>query len=112
MSATCPEALAAEILGKVNPAEEWTTLRITDLVEENIRRRRVLYAALDLILRKTPGHVAPVHTSEPMATFGCRTSAEHRKRLRRLHKLGGQGPWISHLRIHRWARQLEDIIEH
>lgn len=89
-------------------SKEWTTLSVDGLVEENIRRRRLLFNALDLLFQKAPGYVAPVNTSKPMATFGCKTPAERRKRLRRLYKVDGRGPWVSHLRIHRRARCLRD----
>jgi hypothetical protein len=100
--------LVRSLLSWVDPEEEWTTLSVGDLVEENVRRRRPLFAALDRIFREAHGHVLELKTSEAMATFGCRTSAERRKRLRRLYKVGGPGPWVSHVRVHREARRLLD----
>jgi hypothetical protein len=38
-------------------------LNVDDLVEENVRHRRLLFEALDLIFREAPSFAMPVHTS-------------------------------------------------
>lgn len=105
-SVTVKEDLLQEILGMVAEDEEWTTIGVAALVEANLRRRRALFAALDRLFREAGGYVAPVLTSEAMASFGCRTSAERRKRLRRYYKVGGRGAYVSHVNVHRGARRL------
>lgn len=86
--------------------EEWTTLSVEDLVESHIRRQRDLFAALDLLFVEAHGYILEIKTSEAMAVWGCASSAQRRKRLRRLYKVGGRGAWVSHVRIHRDARGL------
>ena len=103
-SVVVKEDLLQEILGMVAEDEEWTTINVAALVEANLRRRRALFAALDRLFREAHGYVAAVETSEAMATLGCRTAAERRKRLRRYYKVVGRGAYVSHLSIHRGAR--------
>lgn len=83
---------------------EWAFFSVLDLIERCCERRRqplsVLFDALDDLLRQWPHDVVLIPTSQGLATLTAKSRQEANLVLRRYYT-HGNGPYISHIRIHR-----------
>ena len=83
---------------------EWAFFSVLDLIERVCERRRqpisVLFNALDDLLRQWRHDIVLIPTSRGLATLTARSPQEEKLVLRRYYT-HGNGPYISHVRIHR-----------
>lgn len=83
---------------------EWTVLSIHDLVVrccENRRQPRTsLFEAIDWLVRQWPDRTVLIPTSLGLATLTASSSLRENLELRRYYK-AANGPYISHIRIHK-----------
>lgn len=91
-----------DIISAIDPAKEWTQLRVSKLVDVNVRKRQSVFDAIGYLLQHFDGLVGLVATSEAQATLGPRDHAYYMRRYYR-HK---DGRLISHIELHR------DILKH
>lgn len=83
---------------------EWTLLAVSDLIarccEENRLPIRVLFRAIDWMLSAWPNHSVPIATSRALATLTATSAQRDTLALRRFYKTLN-GPYVSHIRIHK-----------
>ena len=88
-------------------SKEWTIFSIYDLIvrwcEGERRPRKVLFDAIDWLLHEWPHHIALIPTSPTLATLDARAAPREDIALRRYYR-HGNGPYISHVRIHKHVR--------
>ena len=84
-------------------ADEWTVLSISDLIVRCcVKQRRpvkVLYEAIDLLLREWPDHIVLIPTTRSLATLAADSPLKEELALRSYYK-SPEGPYISHIRLH------------
>ncbi len=92
------------ILLSLRTPGEWTLFSVADLIarccESRRRPIRVLFDAIDWLRREWPGHIAMIPTSRALATLTATSPQRDALELRRYYK-ASNGPYISHIRIHR-----------
>ena len=85
-------------------SEDWTIFSIYDLVvrccQETRKPRAVLFSAIDWLLQEWPHHIVLVPTSPGLATINT-TSVKQGNHVLRLYYRHENGPYISHIRIHK-----------
>ncbi len=83
---------------------EWTLFAVSDLIARCCEERRlpirVLFRAIDWILNEWPNHTVPIPTSRALATLTATSAQKDALALRRFYKTSN-GPYISHIRIHK-----------
>lgn len=88
-------------------SKEWTILSIYDLIvrccEAKRRPRKVLFGAIDRLLQEWPHHIALIPTSPTLATLDASAASREDIALRRYYRRGN-GPYISHIRVHKHVR--------
>ncbi len=100
------------ILDRISPDSMWTTLSVSDLIQEvGVAARapvRVVLGTLSSLYRQYPGLVALIAIPRSLATLtaasGFRETYELRGYFRDEH-----GRYISHVRMHRDVKSLEDL---
>ena len=84
--------------------KEWVVLSVTDLItrlcEAQRQPIRVLFGAIDWLVREWPRHVFLIPTSRALATLAASSSVRDDLELRRYYKRKNS-PYISHVRIHK-----------
>ena len=99
------QSIVAQIIGLIEPTQEWTTLRVADLLQrfgpDAGHRRETVREALALLFRQHAGFVVEIATCSAMATWG--EGGRRAKVLARDYWHFG-GRYISHIRLHRDAR--------
>lgn len=85
-------------------SDEWAVFSIYELIvhccEAKRRPRKVLFGAIDWLLKEWPHHVAAIPTSPTLATLDSRATSREDMALRRYYRRD-RGPYISHIRVHR-----------
>ena len=101
-------------------AGEWTILSILDLIGHHCVKQRqpveVLFEAISLLLREWPDHIVLIPTTRSLATLAADSPLKEELALRSYYK-SPQGPYISHIRIHRdiplsLAKTKSDHVQH
>ena len=99
-----PELETAAFLLSLRNSEEWTLFSILDLIvlccESRRRPIKELYQAIDWLFRKWPGHTVLIPTSRALAALTAVSAPRKALELRRYYRVA-DGPYISHIRIHR-----------
>ncbi len=84
---------------------EWTSFSVFDLIvcccEDRRQPIRVLFRAIDWLLREWPHHTVLIPTSRALATLAATSPPREDLELKRYYKTSNGGPYISHIRIHR-----------
>lgn len=84
-------------------SSEWTLFAVSDLIARCCERRklpiRVLFHAIDWLLRQWPNHTVLIPTSRALATLTATSPQRDGLELRRFYK-ASNGPYISHIRLH------------
>ena len=84
--------------------DEWTSFSILDLIIRFCEARRqpirVLFDAIDRLLREWPNHIVLIPTSRALATLTAPSAQRETLVLRRYYRTSN-GPYISHIRIHK-----------
>lgn len=92
------------ILLSMRNAEEWTVFSILDLIPRYCEAHRhpisALFDAIDWLLREWPHHVVLIPTSRALATLTATSVQRETLELRQYYRVSN-GPYISHLRIHK-----------
>lgn len=85
-------------------SEEWTVFSILDLITRCCEAHRqpisALFDAIDWLLREWPHHVVLIPTSRALATLTAPSAPRETLELRQYYRVSN-GPYISHLRIHK-----------
>ena len=83
---------------------EWTVFSVLDLIDNCCEKRRqpirVLFDAIDWLLKEWPHHTVLIPTSRALATLVATSPQKEDLELRRYYK-PPDGPYISHIRIHK-----------
>ena len=83
---------------------EWTLFSILDLITSYCESRRqpisVLFGAIHWLFQKWPHHTVLIPTSRALATLTATSPQRDILELRRYYKVPN-GPYISHIRIHK-----------
>ena len=83
---------------------EWTSFSVFDLItcccEGRRQPIRVLFSAIDWLLHEWPHHTVLIPTSRALATLAATSPLREDLELKRYYKTSN-GPYISHIRIHR-----------
>lgn len=83
---------------------EWTLFSILDLVIRCCETRRqpisVLSGAIDWLLQEWPHHITLIPTSRALATLTAVSAQRENLELRSYYKIPN-GPYVSHIRIHK-----------
>lgn len=83
---------------------EWTLFAVSDLIAQCCKERRlpiqVLFRAIDWMLSEWPNHTVLIPTSRALATLTATSAQRDALALRRFYKMLN-GPYISHIRIHK-----------
>ena len=84
-------------------ADEWTVLSVSDLILRCCVKQhkpvKVLFEAIDLLLREWPGHIVLIPTTRSLATLAADSPLKEELALRSYYK-SPEGPYISHIRLH------------
>ncbi len=92
------------LLLSLRNAEEWTSFSILDLItrfcEAGRRPIRALFDAIDWLVRAWPHHIVLIPTSRALATLTATSAQREPLELRRYYQVSN-GPYISHLHIHK-----------
>ena len=84
--------------------EDWTSFAISSLIARACRERRqprsLLFQALDWLLVRWPHHTVPIATTRGLATLTA-SSPQQQALLLRTYYRSANGPYISHIRLHR-----------
>ena len=88
--------------------DEWTVLAVYDLIAKccEARRRplRLLYEAIDLLMCRLSRYIVLIPTPRRLATLGVHSIQQEKMKLRNYYRYRGEnGPYISHVRIHKSA---------
>lgn len=85
-------------------ADEWTLYSVPDLIAQagEVRRQPVgtLFDAIAWLRYNWPGHTVLVPTSRSLATITATSRQRENMELRRYYR-AGNGPYVSHFRVHR-----------
>ena len=85
-------------------SDEWTLFSISDLITNYCQNHRlpisVLFGAVQWLLKKWPHHTVLIPTSRALATLTATSPQRDILELRRYYKVPN-GPYISHIRIHK-----------
>jgi len=96
------QSIVAQIIALIEPTEEWTTIRVADLLQrfgpDAGHRRETVREALALLFRQHAGHAVGIPTCSAMATWGV-GGRRATVLARDYWHYGGQ--IISHIRLHR-----------
>ena len=83
---------------------EWTSFSVFDLIVCCCQGRRqpirVLFRAIDRLLHEWPHHIVLIPTSRALATLSATSPQREDLQLKQYYKTSN-GPYISHIRIHR-----------
>ena len=83
---------------------EWTSFSVFDLIvcccEDRRQPIRVLFRAIDKLLHEWPHHIVLIPTSRALATLSATSPQGEDLQLKQYYK-ASNGPYISHIRIHR-----------
>ena len=83
---------------------EWTSFSVFDLIvcccEGRRQPIRVLFSAIDWLIHEWPHHTVLIPTSRALATLSATSPLREDLELKRYYK-ASNGPYISHIRIHR-----------
>ena len=83
---------------------EWTAFSVFDLIVRCCENRRqpirVLFRAIDRLLHEWPHHIVLIPTSRALATLSATSPQREDLQLKQYYKTSN-GPYISHIRIHR-----------
>ena len=93
-----------QLILSLRTSSEWTLFAVSELITrccENGRLPiRVLFRAIDWLLREWPNHTTSVPTSRALATLTATSDKRDTLALRGFYK-ASTGPYISHIRLHR-----------
>ena len=85
-------------------SNDWTLFAVSDLLTHCCQDQRlpirVLFRAIDWLLREWPNHTALIPTSRALATLTATSPQKAALALRRFYKTS-DGPYISHIRLHK-----------
>ena len=99
-----PVRQTAGFLLSLRSPSEWTRFSVLDLIARCcVARRqpiRVLFGAIDWLLKEWPNHTVPIPTSRALATLTATSSQREALELRKYYKTSN-GPYISHIRVHK-----------
>ena len=83
---------------------EWTLLSIFALIVRCCEKRRqpkkVLFAAIEWLVKEWPHHIVLIPTSRALATLTSSSSLREEFELKTYYKIS-DGPYISHIRLHK-----------
>ena len=83
---------------------EWTSFSVFDLIvcccEDRRQPIRILFRAIDRLLHEWPHHIVLIPTSRALATLSATSPQRENLQLKQYYKTSN-GPYISHIRIHR-----------
>ena len=100
----CPVQQTVRFLLSLRTPDEWTSFSILDLIIRFCEARRqpirVLFDAIDWLLREWPNHIVLIPTSRALATLTAPSAQRETLVLRRYYRTSN-GPYISHIRIHK-----------
>ena len=99
-----PVRQTAYFLLSLRSPGEWTRFSVIDLIARCcVARRqpiRVLFDAIDWLLKEWPNHTVPIPTSRALATLAATSPQSETLELRKYYKTSS-GPYISHIRVHK-----------
>ena len=100
----CSVRQAVRFLLSLRDPDEWTVFSILDLITRFCEARRqpirILFDAIDWLLQEWPNHVVLIPTSPALAALTATSRPREILELRRYYR-ASNGPYISHLRIHK-----------
>ena len=100
----CAILKTVRLLLSLRTPDEWTLFSILDLITHCCEARRqprsVLFGAIDWLLREWPNHIVLIPTSRALATLTATSAQRETLELRRYYR-ASNGPYISHIRIHK-----------
>ena len=99
-----PVRQTACFLLSLRSPSEWTRFSVLDLIARCcVARRqpiRVLFDAIDWLLKEWPYHTVLIPTSRALATLTATSRQREALELRKYYKTSN-GPYISHIRVHK-----------
>lgn len=100
----CRILRTVRILLSLRDSKEWALFSISDLITRCCETRRqpiaVLFGAIDWLCREWPHHTVLIPTSRALATLTTTSGSREALELRKYYR-NSNGPYISHLRIHK-----------
>ncbi len=100
----CSVRQTVRFLLSLRNSGEWTSFSVLDLISRLCEARRqpirVLFDAIDWLLREWPNHIVLIPTSRALATLTAPSAQRETLELRRYYR-ASNGPYISHIRIHK-----------
>lgn len=96
-----------QILLSQKSSDDWTLFSIFDLIESICKHQRIsigaLFCAIDWLVDKWSGHIMLIPTSRGLATITAGSSQREEMELRQYYRRK-DGPYISHIRVHKDVR--------
>ena len=104
----CAARRAAEQILSLRGPGEWTMFAIEDLIVQCCEQRRqplvLLFRAIDKLMEECTGFIVMIPTPRSLATITAVSPGREEMELRQYYRYrNANGPYISHIRIHRDA---------
>jgi len=104
------DSIKADLLGVVNPHEDWTTFSLKELAESfcKDKRRRIvsLHDAIRFLIKAYGGYISLIPISRAMATIEAGSREKENLALKTYFR-DSRGRLISHIKIHKAAAEVK-----